>query len=430
MIDNTPVEKPRKLDLLWAGMGLLLLLFAKMAHGAGFEKSVFWSGHYGGLAGAAVSSVDGAEALYFNPAGLITQPNASDLSLNFSPIWSTFKGPVAADNQQVTSIQTVSPGFGLLYARTLTDELAVGIGYYVAAGSKSEFDNVAYPPFTLTPLVKTDLSVTELSFGAGYKVMPGLRVGAAWRVAFAKAEFASVSRGATGAGPLQNLIISGLNDTKYEGFRLGVQYDLNEYWGLGASFRNELTLNTVGASTGTADTGAVQVPIQGGSTAVSTILPMQIAIGSHYELVPKEWRLYGEYVFTQYSRDDAVHINGTVNVGGTKAALPNLQLNWHDEHNVRLAGEWLKYDWPLRFGYIFTSAVTDQGYARASLVPPGSAHTFTLGSGHTFDRVRGDLAAEYTLVRGSTTSASQADTKLGDYAVDAYALHAGLTYLF
>src|ERR1700734_4021960 len=73
---------------------VLTTFLSSQSFAAGFEKSVFWSGHYAAIAGAAQSSVTGPEALYWNPAGLAGSEGLQ-VSGDFSPTWAMYSGPMA-----------------------------------------------------------------------------------------------------------------------------------------------------------------------------------------------------------------------------------------------------------------------------------------------------------------------------------------------
>jgi hypothetical protein len=68
-------------------------LMGTSANAAGFEKSIVWGGRSSGVAGIATPYIQGADALYFNPAGLAGDKEGQTLSFNISPTQSSFKGP-------------------------------------------------------------------------------------------------------------------------------------------------------------------------------------------------------------------------------------------------------------------------------------------------------------------------------------------------
>src|SRR5690554_2535709 len=88
------------------------------AIGGGYEKSIMWGGRTAGVAGIATPYIMGSQALYFNPAGLVSENVGQDISFNISPTWSQFKGPINNTNDQVTSERQLTTPFGVIYGAT------------------------------------------------------------------------------------------------------------------------------------------------------------------------------------------------------------------------------------------------------------------------------------------------------------------------
>ena len=98
----------RKSELITSS--LLILLSTQVVQGAGLEKSTSWSGRYAGIGGAAVSSVEGSESLYFNPANLATTQGI-EVSGNFSGIFPQFSAPYVSSTN-VAGERGFKPAFG------------------------------------------------------------------------------------------------------------------------------------------------------------------------------------------------------------------------------------------------------------------------------------------------------------------------------
>lgn len=171
---------------------MLAVLSSSQAFSAGFEKSVFWDAHYAAIAGAAQSSVTGPQALYWNPAALAGSPGLQ-VNADFSPTWAQYSGPQVLNSNTVQNSNTkflpVGAGF-ISYG--VTPQWGIGVGYYVTAGSAADYDSVTPGSLsalgiTYAPPIKGDLSVTELSIGTGYELLPGLKLGAGYRLVFVSA---------------------------------------------------------------------------------------------------------------------------------------------------------------------------------------------------------------------------------------------------
>lgn len=403
------------------------------AMASGYEKSILWGARSAGVGGVTTPYISGSQAVVFNPAGLVGEQGSRDLSVEFSPTMTQFKGPINNANDVETSKQSLLPIFGMTYGATVNEKVGWGLGVYVAGGAKATYEGVPFTGFASTADVKTDLTITEIALGAGYKVDDRLKLGVAWRVAMAQATFSVVNR--VSATAFLNPQLSNLKDTRYDGFKLGAQYKLDEKTMLGFSYRSELNLQATGDIGGQLVTTTTTLPVTPTSGTVKTTFPMQITLGAQHNL-NEAWRLYGEYVWTQYSRVGDIEIDGTIAVPAANVSVSNskVQQQWKDQHNVRLAGEYVSTPWPVRFGYVWTSQVTNSDWARATFTPPGAAHTFTLGTGQTFTvqekPLQFDVAGEYTTVSGDTGTPGSNDIRPGTHSATAYALHAGVTYHF
>jgi long-subunit fatty acid transport protein len=426
------------------------LTIASQSFAAGFEKSIMWGAHEAGVAGIATPWVTGADALYYNPAGLVKDKPGNDVSLQMSPTWSKFNGPINYSGDVTTGTQTLVMPSALIYDRTIDENFGFGVGAYVSGGAKAQFDNV---PFTGTQAqtanVYTNIQVTEFAAGAGYKLNDKFKVGVAWRVVMANVGFGLVQPVQPPTAPLAsqlgtfaNIQVSDAKMSNFTGFKLGTQYKLSDRTLLGATFRSEVALKGDGTFGGTVS-GAGAAPIANSTATINSTFPMQISIGAQHDY--EKWRALAEYVWSQYSRIGEIAIDGTAATsGGTVVASnPRVQTHWQDEHALRLGGEYLGYEWPIRFGYVGSTAVTDPAYAKAGFAPPGMTHTLTVGSGKGITVMNNPLnldgAIEYTMASGSGTGAGAGAayetgttnyTRSGTYSANAYVLHLGASYAF
>lgn len=413
------------------------------AGAAGFEKSIVWGGKSGGFAGIAAPYIQGADALYFNPAGLLADKAGNSLSFNISPTSASFKGPINNQNTEVTSESKLLTPVSLIYGHTLNEDIGFGVGFFVSGGANANFPSLSFPASTYTPDVKTDLQIFEASAGVGYRVSEDLKLGLAWRVVMAQADFAFVARNALAGGTgVANAKLTGLKDTQAVALRFGSQYKLNESTDLSLTFRSEVNFEAKGKAqvTGFSSAGGAGTAGAEQDATARTTFPMAINLGGIHRL-NEEWNLLAEYGWTQYSRIGEIVVDSSAFAAtGNKTRLTT---DWRDQHNVRVAAEYLS-PWPVRFGYGYTSTVTNPDYARASFTPPGPAHTLTVGTGKDFSfgegseqNFRFDAAFEYTTTSGdvsgkaaSGTTGTGQDTRNGTYSTTAYVAHLGLSYLF
>lgn len=432
---------------------IMCTVFSNSVFAAGFEKSLFWSAKAAAQAGAVVGSVSGADALYFNPAGLAATSGKGELSINFSPTFSKFTGANPyqySGSTGNTAVGTVdgktgfSPIGGIIGSYRVNEELGVGAGYYVSGGTKSTYESLNYGsvsvgvPYTLAPKVETDLRVREAAVGAGYEIMPGLRFGAAWRVIMVEASFSTVA--APTGNPhnaISNVTINDIKATRWNGYKLGLQYDQPEKaWGLGVSYRSNVDFTAKSAPTsGFADTAGAADPtaLIAGAADLSNSFPQQLNIGGYVRAM-EFLKVALEYSYTNYSRNQTLIINGTVN----GSALANISQNWRNQHIGRIGFEYTGCgSMPLRIGYAYTSQVTPTEYARSTFASPGPGHGIALGSGiRITDNLDFDFAGEYSFASGSGRNVNAPNpsfpevTNDSEFTSRAYAAHLSAKYHF
>ena len=411
--------------------------FATKAHAAGYEKSIMWGGKTGSMAGISTSYIEGADALYFNPAGLVAQAPGQDLSLNISPVWSKFHGPYNDNNDVVDSKQGFATPVSFIYSNTLNEKWAFGLGGYISGGSKVEYADIDLNYSGGKPSTQTDLQIAELGAGVGWKPTAQWKFGAAYRYVMARANFAFFQR--TGTSAL-NLFLNDLKDQQ-SAFKLGTRWSPSESTHVGLTYRSEVNLNAAGSVDGRAyaKSAAASFAVNHADASVATVFPQAVTLGANHSF-SETWQGLAEVAWTNYARVEKIQttLNTTIQTVGTAVVNPAVDQNWKDQWNFRLGGNYTGFAWPIRFGYGLTTQVTDSDFARPTFTPPGLSHTLTAGSGHAFElagqKLEFDGAGEYTVVsgtaNGAAVGATAGDVRSGDNQTSAYALHLGLTYNF
>ena len=391
---------------------LSLVATTQFAHAGGYEKSVFWSAKWSALGGAASAGATGADALYFNPAGL-AKGKSHELSLNLSPTFGLFDGPSSNSLTQVERERELSPVGALLGSYRVNEKLAIGLGYYAAGGSKSDYENNTFVKaaggnYDLQPNVSGDLAVSEVSLGAGYQLNNNFSFGLAYRFIIANADFetAGLSSGALIGSKIEDL------STTDHGFRLGIQYE-NDAKNFGASFvwRSEVDLKLEeGTSSGRVDNTATVQDLVGSNTmAVENTFPEEFALGAFYKLNERN-TMFFEFSHKNYSANKELAISGDLNLpaglGGTSLTengRSNISQAWKDMNTIRLGYEYLMMnDDALRFGVAWSNQVTQANLSRSTFTAPGDAYSLTAGYGTKFsETILFDVAGEYTWSSGT-----------------------------
>ncbi len=422
-------------------------LISSQAWAAGFEKSNMWGGEETGRAGIAAATSKGSNALYFNPAGLVTAKRGNSLSVNVSPTSSQFHGPLNNNNDDAISDRSTTFPFGLTYGHS-GEDIGYGVGAFVSGGNSVDYPAVDFATASgYKPQVKTNLSLVELSAGAAYKVNDDFRIGVGYRVVMVQADFAFTQRTPLGANHngVINAKLTDLKDTQYNGFRAGAQYRVNESTDIGLTFRSEINFDAKGTAGGQVSSfltpaAAANPSLTTSDATVHSTFPIMVALAMAHRL-NEDWDFFGQYDWSQYSRVGEIIIDS--NTFASTGNQARLKTDWRDQHTVRVAAEY-KTPWPIRFGYIYSTAVTNPDYARASFTAPGPGMAVTLGTGKGFalgessePNFKIDGALEYAFANGDVsgkanagTSSQGSDIRNGSYGASAYSAHLAASYWF
>lgn len=418
------------------GLFVGALFIGSSAWAVGFESSIPFGARTAGSAGIATPDISGAQSLFFNPAGLVGQ-KGQQVSLQDSPSWAEVKAPID-DQNDISKTSTFAPPGGLFYSYAPNNKWGFGAGYYVAGGNSISFDglNINSGIYNGTAKDSVELKLMEFSLGAGYQVNDKLKVGIAWRAMFANASFASVQRSA--GNTLANAQVDNLAGHSLKGFRVGAQYEVSQNTRIGLTYRSPMDVRTKGNFAGQILTAGPTLPIDQTHAEVATTLPQAINLGVAHRL-SDTWKIMGEYDWLNYSHVDHITIDGKVTrSGGTLVAADasDMTTNWSDQHEIRIAAEYTGWKMPFRFGYVWSSRVTNEDYAKPTTTPPGMGHALTAGTSYKVGSFDLDGAVEYSMVQANVSGAKAGQTgpgndlRDGKYSLSSIGAHLGVTYSF
>lgn len=399
----------------------------------GYERSTPFGGKVAPMGGIATPWIQGAEALFFNPAGLVSDRLGHSVAFDVSPTESQYTGPINNDGVSEKSDKQLSFPFGFFHNWTTSEKWGFGFGLYSPGGSKTKYNNVVFTSPAATSDLETDLQLIELAIGAGYRLSEKFKIGMAYRITQASGGFTSASRG---TGTLTVLEVNELDATEYQGFKLGAQYKLTDNTLIGLTWRTEVNINATGKFGGKIYTAGPSFDVDKSDMKAKTTFPQAFALGVQQNL-NETFKVLGEVVWTEYSKVEHVTLDGRITrSNGTQvlADAPDLVQKWHDQWNFRLGTEYTGFKMPIRAGWIYTTSVTDEDYARATFQAPGDAQTYLLGSGvNLSDNITLDFGAEYVYIsakanlNGSAAGATTGDLRAGQYTTEATGVHLGLT---
>ncbi len=418
----------------------LVFLIPCSVRAGGFEPNNLFSARYIGMGGAAASSVEGAQSISFNPAGLAATPEW-DLDMNAAGGLTHRNVPIVPDAPNSTST-TFAPLLASFGSHQLSKGLGVGAGLFIAGGVGAEFGNQNYGSNypALQPDVGGTIALIEFGVGAGYEILDGLRIGATWRPTYVG--ISSNSAALVNLNNTQTLLAlqyNSLHTIAWDGFRFGIQYGHKDQpWGVGATLRTALDFNANGNLTGTAEQsgGASQIAVSGGNVTASSKFPLLMGIGFHYDINP-EFRLVTQYEFLWGNQvqsfavsGDPVTLQGVTTLPASALSIP---LDWKNESRIRVGAEYRPNEsrvW--RIGYVYASAMTPANEANAVFTAPGPEHNLDLGMGWMNTTVLGhradvDLAFDFSINPGTAENSIPGSLN-GTYTLTSYALHVGVRY--
>lgn len=259
------------------------MLFIQEVCSTGYEKPTYFSGKYTGISGAAISHVEGAESLVFNPAGIAHHQNKKEIVFNLTTTSTILHNPYL-ENKRIKEEFGIDTPFSLFGLIPYDEKSAFSFGIYSFAGNKSNFKHFDYssisPQFAHEkPDSNNYFGDIEMAIGYGRKILSGLTIGGAVRVSLFSGEFQQngiiqyVKPGSSQAqeidsthaanlGYTTNLYGNGLYGLSHLEFnklkgihlgaiRLGVQYEPHPLsYGFGMSFRSSVSYKMKGKISG------------------------------------------------------------------------------------------------------------------------------------------------------------------------------------
>lgn len=233
--------------ILCAAVGAVMALSAVAE---GYQVNTL-SARQGGMAHTGVAQKLGAESMYFNPAGLGFMEKTLDLSASINAVAATAKARTGdkwyeTDND-ISTPMMLNAAFGIY------DNLKAGITLYTPYGSSIDWTN-NWPGAILNQSVK--LSTFTVQPTVSWRIIPGLSVGAGLMVSWGSVNLnkglvnpatMDAMLGAMGStAQFGNTMPASVNLTGNAnvafGFNVGVMYDINRQWTVGANFRSKMTM--------------------------------------------------------------------------------------------------------------------------------------------------------------------------------------------
>jgi long-chain fatty acid transport protein len=376
-----------------------------------------------GMGGAFVGLADDGSAIYWNPAGLLGQANAVNLSgADIVPI-GNYKYAAAGVDADLVKNNYLSPD---LFANFSMDKMAFGLGIYVPAGLGAEYDGADLVAFTGNPDIEwmSKIGVISLSPAFAYQVSDNWSLGVAANIYYGMFDLKRAA------------VVPGVGAFQYSeestglgyGATVGTMYKFSEKVNLGITYRSPVTVDM----SGTAENGALAgagVPESdfdrevtwptwiAGGLALTPTEKMTLT----FDLQWSDWKALDKLV-TEF--EDPIWVGATEPTGENEFIL-----NWDSKTQVRLGMEYKVMDnMAVRTGWYYDPAPAPDETLNI-LFPSGTYSVLTGGFCYKMGKLDFDFGTEYLFGADRHVSAAPHNMP-GTHGIDIFAFALGVGYKF
>ncbi|MDP3849158.1 MAG: outer membrane protein transport protein [Luteolibacter sp.] len=357
---------------------------------------------------AFAATADNPSAIHYNPAGISQleghQFRMGAYALHYNPTFQAPEGLVnAGETYEIEEKDAIAPQ--LYYTYGIHDSpLTLGLGVYAPHGA-----SVTWPQETGFRAVTVDGELTYLRINpvASLELRPGL--------SFALGVMIDDASIAMGQGLSRR--ITPFNEFRFEGdafsagYNMGLLWQINKQWSVGATYRSKNRLNFEG------ETDIQQPPFQRAGTSAEMELefPSTTVFGISYRPTEK-WNIEFNADYSDWSTIDTTTIRQSEKPRGSVQQDIPVTLDWKDSWILKFgATRYFDEGWYASGGYVFNENSVPTGYY-SPLAADLDRHFLTLGLGRQWSRYTVDLAYQYGFAPARTVTGSVTTSKPGNFA--------------
>ena len=396
---------------------LILAIFASSLFANGLSLNSIGTRALG-MGGAFVGFANDGTALYWNPAGLAGQTSRIYVFMTDVIPSGYYKMDAAGVDADIKNNHYISPNFIVNYTK---GKWAFAFGVYVPAGLGAEYNGDDLKNLT-APFGPYDwmskLAVINFSPGVAYQVSDKFSVGLAVNIYYGMFDLDrpyDTPMDINGDGvpdvlPQYTESSSGLGF----GVTLGLKYDINSKFSLGATFRSSTTVTMDG-------TGELPDVNMKDDFSRDVTWPMWIGGGIAYH--PKENMTVT--LDAQYSNWSALDkLTAVYDNWGEGEFI----LNWDDAIQYRIGFEHaLSKSFVYRLGYYYDPAPAPDETLNI-LFPSSTNNAFSAGFTYSFGKMQIEAAGEYLLGAEREIPAEPGYAMPGKHLLDVYSFSIGFGY--
>jgi long-chain fatty acid transport protein len=371
------------------------------------------------MGGAYVGYANDATALYWNPAGLAGQGTSLVLwGSDIIPLGS-YKNSMAGIDVEMEKNHYVSPN--AIFNYQINDKMAFAFGVYVPAGLGSEWDGNklkaltgGYGPYTWM----SKIGVINFSPAFAYQITDQFSVGLAVNIYYGMFDMERAA-----AHPVSGLYSQYKESSTGLGYgaTIGLKYDINEAFSLGATFRTSTTVTMSGTSDWTNE--MLGTAPESWDFDRDVTWPMWIAGGMAWH-VNEAMTITADAQYSAWSELDKLE---TKYDGGTTS---DFVMKWEDAIQYRLGLEYYTSKaLALRMGYYYDPAPAPDETVNF-LFPSSTNNAFTGGLSYIGGSWSLDFGIEYLLGAEREITTQTEDNMAGTHKLDVFAFALGFNWAF
>lgn len=403
-----PKSRPASTQRALLATGLLTCTAVQSLMAGGFrlpDQDAFATAR----AEAFAATADNASAIYYNPAGL-GQLRGHNVRAGFYSIYfqSSYEAPGGGEWDSKAKISPVPQFF---YAYGCDDlPLTFGLGVYAPYGLSLKWPGDV--PFRQVAL-EGSLTYMTVNPALAWRITPKLSLGVGLNInrgdALLRQGLAPIPLGDEFRFQGDGFSVSG---------NVGLQWQINSNFTVGASYRGPSTVNL---------DGDIRILPPGGPAAHADAnldfrIPQSAVVGISWRPNPK-WNIEFDVDVTDWSSINSLQIKSAV-------PLPAVPLNWNTSFYYELgATRYFDNGWSLSAGYVFNeSAMPDKFYN--PVVSDVDKHFFSVGTGYRGKRWSFDVAYQLGYGPDHEVKGSVSGVADGKYDFISHALSTTVGYHF
>jgi len=375
-----------------------------------------------GMGGAFVGLANDGSAIYWNPAGLSGQ--ASSVMGYYTGIMpnNTYKLDAAAVDATAKSILHSTGG---LFANYTMDKWAFGLGVYVPAGlgvewEGSDLSNLT-APFTGPYEWMTQIGVITISPAVAYQISEQFSLGLSVNINYGMFDMKRPGEPIDVTGDNVPDVLPQYSEESTGlgyGVTLGLMWDINKQFSLGASFRSASAVSM----SGTAEMAELNME---SDFDRDITWPMWIAGGLAYR--PMEClTLTLDAQYSQWSELGEL----TTDYETFPDEAGTFHLDWIDATQIRLGAEYMVSKVSaIRLGYYYDPAPAPDETLNI-LFPSSTNHVLTAGYGYSNEKIFVDFGMEYLFGQERDIAMVPENAMPGIHQMDIFAFGIAFGYKF